>query len=84
MRTIELSDLTLGDVGHQVTITVRGTSVTGELTGFHVAADTITEATLGQSPDEWVERAGRRTVSVSIGPWSASGLPASAVVQVGS
>lgn len=82
MSSIDLGDLTIRDIGRQVSITRQGTSITGRLEGFQVETDWITESTHAQHPDDWEKVPGRRTMTLSVGPWSATGLPLDTSVEV--
>jgi len=82
MTTIDLGDLSARDIGRQVSITRKGVSITGALTDFRVDTDWITESTHAQNPDDWEQVPGKRTVSLSIGPWSTDRLPLDTRVEV--
>lgn len=80
--SITLGDLTPKDQGRQVTITSAHATITGILTAFDVRSDWITESTMHQNPDDWKQTPGRRTVDISVGTWSTSGLPLDTPVEV--
>lgn len=82
MSTIDLGDLTPKDIGRQVSINRQGASITGKLTDLRVDADWITESRLGQNPDDWEQTPGRRSVTVSVGPWTTERLPLDTRVEV--
>lgn len=80
--TIELGDLSPRDIGHTVTISHRGTTITGTLNDIRVDTDWITDERINQHPDEVERVAGRKTVSVTVGMWSSDRLPLGAAVEV--
>lgn len=82
MTKIDLGDLTPRDIGRTVTITHRDTTITGQLNDFRVDTDWITHRSFDQSPDDAEQIPGRRTVSVTVGPWSTDRLPINAQVEV--
>lgn len=80
--SITLGDLTPKDQGRKVTITSNHATITGILTAFDVRSDWITESRLGQNPEDWEQTPGRRTMDISVGSWSTSGLPLDTPVEV--
>lgn len=79
---IELGDLSPRDIGHTVTISHRGTTITGQLNDIRVDTEWITEACINQHADDVEQVAGRRTVRVTVGAWSSDRLPLGAAVEV--
>lgn len=82
MTTIDLGDLTPRDIGRHVTIKTADTTITGPLNDYTIETDWITEATAAQHPDDWRQTPGRRTVSITIGPWTTGRLPLNTRVEV--
>lgn len=81
MSSITLGDLTPNDIGKQVTIRSTHATVSGALRDLSVETDWVTTSRMDQHPDDAEQVPGRKTVSVSVGEWSAS-LPVSASVEV--
>lgn len=79
---LELGDITPRDIGKTVTITHRGTTITGQLNDFRIDTAWISELRETQHPDDAEQTPGSRTVSVTVGPWSTDRLPLSAAVEV--
>lgn len=83
MSLIDLGDLTARDIGRTVEIADRsGTTIRGPLTDFQVDTDWITHTTLGQNPDDAEQVPGKRTVSLTVGPWRTERLPLDTYVKV--
>lgn len=80
--TIDLGDLSARDIGRHVSIERMGAIITGRLTDFQVHTDWIAETRLGQNPDDAEQVPGKRTVSISVGPWSTERLPLDTKVEV--
>lgn len=79
---LELGDITPRDIGKTVTITHQGTTITGQLNDFRIDTDWISEVRMTQHPDDVEQTPGRRTVSVTVGPWGTDRLPMNAAVEV--
>lgn len=77
----QLRDLTPGDFGRMVRITGRDYEIFGHLTGFEVETEWITDARLSEDPADAEKFPGRRTVSLTVGPWQATGVPLSTRVE---
>ncbi|PZR55241.1 hypothetical protein DNL40_02400 [Xylanimonas oleitrophica] len=82
MTAKTLATLQLDDVGRRVTFETNGTTVTGYLTDFRVETDYVTEVTMTQDPDEAARIPTRKTVTVTVWPWTATGLPGDTRVKV--
>lgn len=80
--TADLGSLTARDIGSTVTIQHEGTTIRGQLTGFRIDTDWITYTTYAQNPDDAEQVPGRRTVSLTVGPWSTDRLPLNTMVEV--
>lgn len=80
---ITLGDLGANNVGERVTITTPDATITGTLRGISVETDWIDVRRLTQAPGEGTEVPGRKSVSVTVGRWRATGLPLDAAVEVG-
>lgn len=82
MSSTDLGSLTARDIGRTVTIEHRGTTITGPLTDFRIDTDWITEQTFAQDPEDAEQVVGKRTISLTIGPWSTDRLPLGTAVEV--
>ncbi len=75
MTRIDLGDLTARDIGRIVSITHQGTTISGVLAHFAIGVEVITA----------YSNPGIRSVvsmSLTIGRWSADGLPSSTGVEI--
>lgn len=82
MTRIDLGDLTPRDIGRTVTITRNGTTIRGPLTDFQIETTWITHERIDQHPDDADQVPGRRSVSITVGPWSTGRLPLDTQVEV--
>jgi hypothetical protein len=79
---MRLSDLSIRDVGNEVSITWQGATIKGRLGDFRVETEWIHAPEWAENPHDIKPIPGRHTVSLSVGPWSASGLPVGTPVEV--